>query len=95
MRIWNTKQVIHQMNKKAPPCRTVHHFRTPGIASSRSPPPECLFLPPNLIGELFTKVGPLEAGRTKAGVETLLDLQTPSDSKVGGKHTSSWQDYSP
>ena len=67
--------------KRPPPCDTNHHFRTPGIPSSPSSPPECLFLPPNLIGELFTKVGPLEAGLAKAGVETLFDLNDPGQPK--------------
>jgi hypothetical protein len=37
-----------------------------------------------LIGELFTKVGPLEAGRAKAGVETLFDLRPHQPRKAGG-----------
>jgi hypothetical protein len=54
----------------------IHHLRTPGIISS-SPvsPPDCHLLFTDLTGEFLMKVGPLETGLGKAGVETLFGLR--------------------
>jgi hypothetical protein len=65
-RIRNAKRIILSLS---------HHLgRIPGIPSFSPSPPEYRFA--GFTGELFTNVGPLEAGLGNAGVEVLFDLQS-------------------
>ena len=67
---------IQIVTEQSTPHRSHHLGLIPGIFSpSSASPPECRFLPtPPLTGEFPTKVGPLDTGLPKAGVEVLFVL---------------------
>jgi hypothetical protein len=60
--IRNAKRIVNES----------HHLLIPGTPSLSPSPPEYRFA--GFTGELFTNVGPLEAGLANAGVEVLFDL---------------------